>query len=88
MTNNHVLIIAEAGVNHNGDLSLAFELVDKAAETGADFIKFQTFKADNLVTDNVKKAQYQFTSGAANETQYQMLKRLELSEDMPQQILQ
>ena len=87
MINNNVLIIAEAGVNHNGELSLAFELVDKAAESGADYIKFQTFKADNLATKDVKKAQYQLTSGSVYETQYQMLKRLELNNEMHQKLI-
>jgi sialic acid synthase SpsE len=54
--NRKVLIIAEAGVNHNGDYDLAKKLVDAAAEAGADFVKFQTFKAEKLVTKEAKKA--------------------------------
>ena len=52
-------IIAEAGVNHNGDLNLAKQLIDTAADVGADLVKFQTFKADRLATNNAKKADYQ-----------------------------
>ena len=55
------LIIAEAGVNHNGDLSKALEMIDVAADAGADIIKFQTFKAKNLVTASAEKAEYQKT---------------------------
>ena len=54
-----VIIIAEAGVNHNGDLKLAKKLVDLAADSGADYVKFQTFKANKLVTKSVKMANYQ-----------------------------
>ena len=56
---NKTLIIAEAGVNHNGKLSIAKDLIDIAASCGADYIKFQTFKADDLLTKNAKKASYQ-----------------------------
>lgn len=76
----HVDIIAEAGVNHNGELSLAFELIDIAQEAGADFIKFQTFKTDKLTTENAKKADYQVSNTKNNSSQYEMLKKLELSE--------
>ncbi|MBL4932917.1 N-acetylneuraminate synthase [Clostridium paridis] len=73
-----VFIIAEAGVNHNGDLEVAKKLVDVAAESGADAVKFQTFKADELVTKDAPKAKYQEkTTGAGS--QYEMLKKLELS---------
>ncbi len=82
MSSGHVIIIAEAGVNHNGDISLAFELVDAAAKAGADFVKFQTFTADSLVTKSAKKATYQIKTNHSSETQYQMLKRLEISQDM------
>lgn len=82
MSETHVTIIAEAGVNHNGELSLAFELIDAAAKAGADFVKFQSFKADSLVTQHAKKAAYQIKRNENHETQYQMLKRLELSDDM------
>lgn len=73
-------IIAEAGVNHNGDINIAKKLVDAACEAGVDAIKFQTFKAENLVTKNAPKANYQKqTTGSGN--QYEMLKKLELSYD-------
>ena len=81
-TKHPVKIIAEAGVNHNGDVSIALDLIDEAAKAGADFIKFQTFKADNIVTKTAKKAQYQIQSGRKSDTQYQMLKRLELNHEM------
>jgi N,N'-diacetyllegionaminate synthase len=74
-----VLIIAEAGVNHNGDTKLALELIDVAAESGADIVKFQTFSADRLVTKNTSKADYQVEIMGATESQYDMLRRLELS---------
>jgi N,N'-diacetyllegionaminate synthase len=73
-------VIAEAGVNHNGDLDLAKKLVDAAAEAGADAVKFQTFSADRLVTRKAPKAEYQKRRTDASESQYDMLKKLELSE--------
>lgn len=75
------LIIAEIGVNHNGDMDMARELIDVAADAGADIVKFQTFKADELVTKNAQKAEYQKKTSGAEESQYDMLKRLELSDD-------
>ena len=76
----HTLIIAEAGVNHNGSLELAKQLVDKAVDAGADYIKFQTFKAEKLVTKTAKQADYQQKNiGKGDSNQYQMLKKLELS---------
>ena len=75
------LIIAEAGVNHNGDLALAKKLVEVAAQAGADLVKFQTFKADRLVTAAAQKAPYQQVSTGASESQYAMLRRLELSDE-------
>jgi len=72
-------IIAEAGVNHNGKLSLAKKLVDAAKSSGADAVKFQTFKADLIVSKYAKKAQYQRRATDANESQLDMLKKLELS---------
>jgi N,N'-diacetyllegionaminate synthase len=72
-------IIAEAGVNHNGDLLLAQQLIDIAHEAGADAIKFQTFKAENLVTVAAKKAEYQDKNDPSTTTQYTMLRKLELS---------
>lgn len=75
------LIIAEAGVNHNGDLALALKLVDAAASAGADLVKFQTFRADALVTATAKKADYQVRMTGSGESQQGMLRRLELSRD-------
>jgi N,N'-diacetyllegionaminate synthase len=72
-------LIAEAGVNHNGDLRLALRLVDVAAEAGADAVKFQTFAADRLATMDAPKAEYQKTGTPSGETQYEMLMRLELT---------
>ena len=82
MTANRTLIIAEAGVNHNGDLLLAKQLIDVAAEAGADYVKFQTFSADRIVSQSASKAEYQQQVTDASETQYEMLKRLELSYEM------
>lgn len=78
-TGQPVFIIAEAGVNHNGDLKLACELVDAAADAGADAVKFQTFSADRLVTPLSPKAEYQRETTDPQESQYDMLKKLELS---------
>ncbi len=77
-----VYIIAEAGVNHNGSLSLAKQMVLEAKRAGADAVKFQTFTAENVVTKEAPKAQYQKETTASSETQYQMLKKLELSYDV------
>ena len=74
-----VFIIAEAGVNHNGSISIAKKLIDMAVKAGADAVKFQTFKAENLVTMNAKKANYQKKNDKRNESQFDMLKKLELS---------
>jgi len=76
------LIIAEAGVNHNGDLNLAKGLIDAAALAGADLVKFQTFSADRVVTHGAAKADYQIQTTGATETQHAMLRRLELTRDM------
>lgn len=77
---NHTIIIAEAGVNHNGSLELAKQLVLKAKDAGVDYIKFQTFKASKLVTKSARQAEYQqHNTGGQEESQYQMLKKLELS---------
>jgi N,N'-diacetyllegionaminate synthase len=77
-----VLIIAEAGVNHNGDINLARQLIDVAAEAGADLVKFQTFIADNLVAKHAEKADYQNQTTDASESQYDMIRKLELTRDM------
>ena len=77
-----VLIIAEAGVNHNGSMLIAKQLVDAAVDAGVDIIKFQTFKADKLVSKTAKQAEYQKRNiGDGEDSQYDMLKKLELSED-------
>ncbi len=75
------LIIAEAGVNHNGDIKLAEKLIDVAAEAGVDYVKFQTFKANKLVTKNAKRAEYQDSNTNNNDSQFEMLKKLELSQN-------
>ena len=74
-----VKIIAEAGVNHNGSIINAKKMIDIAVEAGADFVKFQTFKAENLVTKSADKADYQKKVGNRDETHYEMIKRLELN---------
>lgn len=81
------LIIAEAGVNHNGDMRLAKELIDRAADAGADLVKFQTFKAARLVTGTAKKADYQTRTTGDRESQYEMLSRLELTEEMHRELI-
>ncbi|MFZ5875360.1 MAG: N-acetylneuraminate synthase [Nitrospirota bacterium] len=81
------LIIAEAGVNHNGEMSLAKRLIDAAAGAGADMVKFQTFRADRLTTVHADKADYQAMSGDADESQQAMLARLELTRDMHETLM-
>ena len=77
-----VIIIAEAGVNHNGDINLAKKLIDVAVEAGVDYVKFQTFKSESLVSKSAKKADYQIENTQdATENQLQMLKKLELSHE-------
>ena len=73
-----VFIIAEAGVNHNGSIEIAKKLIDVASISGADAVKFQTFTAENLVTKRVQKAKYQKIVKEKKESQYEMLKKLEL----------
>ena len=82
-----VFIIAEAGVNHNGSVDLAKKLIDAASEAGADAVKFQTFKAKNLVTKNTQKAKYQKINTPADELQLDMLKKLELSFDKHKELI-
>lgn len=75
------IVIAEAGVNHNGSLDLAYQLIDVAAVAGADCVKFQTFRADTLVTRAAPKAEYQKVTTGNAESQFDMLKRLELPQE-------
>jgi N,N'-diacetyllegionaminate synthase len=81
------LIIAEAGVNHNGDLGLAKQLIDAAAAAGADLVKFQTFNASRLVTRTARKADYQTQNTDGKESQHDMLRRLELTENMHHELI-
>ena len=77
-----VIIIAEAGVNHNGDIQIAKKLIDAAVDAGVDYVKFQTFKADSLVSKSAKKAEYQSVNiNDGDDSQYAMLKNLELSHE-------
>ncbi|RXJ68982.1 N-acetylneuraminate synthase [Halarcobacter ebronensis] len=75
---SRVFIIAEAGVNHNGSIELAKKLIDAAVESGANAVKFQTFKTENLVSKNAQKAEYQKETTDINESQFEMIKKLEL----------
>ena len=87
--NKSCIIIAEAGVNHNGDLAMAKELVRCAAEAGADYVKFQTFSAEKLVTKTAKQAAYQKKNlqSGENDSQYSMLKKLELSKEDHEELI-
>lgn len=84
---NKVFVIAEAGVNHNGDISLAKQLVDVAVVAGADAVKFQTFKAEKLVCRNAEKADYQKETTNQAESQLEMLKKIELTGEMHNQLI-
>lgn len=81
------LIIAEAGVNHNGDINLAKRMIDAAAEAGVDYVKFQTFKAENLVQRKAKKASYQIDNTDNVGSQFSMLKKLELSNSAHEELI-
>lgn len=81
------LIIAEAGVNHNGDIHMACHLIDVAADAGADLVKFQTFTAESLATRSAVKANYQMQTTDASESQYTMLRRLELNREMHETLI-
>ena len=83
----HTLIIAEAGPNHNGDIIIAKKLIDVATASGADVVKFQTFKTDKVVTVDAVKANYQIANTGSNESQAEMLKKLELSPEVHQELI-
>ena len=82
------LIIAEAGVNHNGDINLAKRLINIASMAGADAVKFQTFKSEQLVKKDAKKANYQIENTGDSESQYEMLKKLELDVDTHKELIE
>ena len=79
--NKPCFIIAEAGSNFNGDINMAKKLIDVAAESGADVVKFQTFKTERIVTKTMPKAEYQKTSKEDNQSYYKLLKDLELTKE-------
>jgi len=83
----HTIIIAEAGVNHNGTMESAKRLIDVAAKAGADYVKFQTFKAETLVTRTAEKAEYQQGLTGADETQFEMIKKLELDKESHEELM-
>lgn len=85
---SEVFIIAEAGVNHNGSIEIAKKLIDEAAFAGVNAVKFQTFKTENLVCKNAKKADYQIETTDVEETQYDMLKKLELTPEMHKELIE
>ena len=87
LNNSKVFIIAEAGVNHNGSIKLAKKLIDVASDAGADAVKFQTFKAENLATKKAKKANYQMATTNLKESQFDMLKKFELDVETHKQLI-
>lgn len=82
-----VFIIAEAGVNHNGSISIAKDLIDAAVVSGADAVKFQTFKTEHLVSKNARKAAYQKQTTDADESQFEMIKKLELDVETHKELI-
>ena len=87
MKSNNIFIIAEAGVNHNGSVELAKKLIDAAVDAGANAVKFQTFKAEKLVSKKAQKAEYQKETTDANESQFDMIKKLELDLDTHRELI-
>ena len=87
MMRGATLIIAEAGVNHNGRIETAGQLIEIAAEAGADLVKFQTFSADRLVTGSASKADYQLETTSTSESQHEMIHKLELSREMHEELI-
>lgn len=81
-------IVAEAGVNHNGNINTAKEMIDAAVESGADAVKFQTFKTSELILKDIEKAPYQKITTNCNETQYEMLKRLEITKEQTKELME
>jgi N,N'-diacetyllegionaminate synthase len=89
MIKDRVIVIAEAGVNHNGDIDIAKKLIEKASEAGADFVKFQTFIAEEIVSKSAKKAQYQIiNTNNLEESQLEMIKKLELTPAMHEELIE
>ena len=87
MNTHNVLIIGEAGVNHNGDLNIARKLIDVAVEAGVDMVKFQTFITEEGITGNAEKAKYQLSTTDKKETQFEMLKKLELDREAHEELI-
>ena len=87
LKNNKTIVIAEAGVNHNGKINLAKKLIDVASKAGADYVKFQTFDVDQLILKNTKTANYQKRNLKNNISQYQMLKKYQLTDDDHKELL-
>jgi len=87
MNTHNVLIIGEAGVNHNGDLNIARKLIDVAVEAGVDMVKFQTFITEEGITSNAEKAKYQLSATDKKETQFEMLKKLELDREAHEELI-
>ena len=87
MKSNKVFIIAEAGVNHNGSIAIAKKLIDVATSSGADAVKFQTFKAVNVVSKNAPKAEYQNITTSPSESQFDMIQKLELDANTHKELI-
>lgn len=85
---DRTFIIAEAGVNHNGDINLARQMIDAALQAGADAVKFQAFKTEGLILKNIEKAPYQKKTSDSGETQYDMLKRLEITKEQTIELME